>query len=74
MGKVLAEHPDQRQELVDERSLIPVAIEELLRYEPPGPHVARYVAAKDVEFQGQTVTTRERGVGVRLVGAWRRIS
>jgi cytochrome P450 len=55
MGKVLAEHPDQRQELVEDRSLIPVAIEELLRYEPPGPHVARYVAAADVEYQGQTV-------------------
>jgi cytochrome P450 len=55
MGKVLAEHPDQRQELVEDRSLIPAAIEELLRYEPPGPHVARYVAAEDVEYQGQKV-------------------
>jgi cytochrome P450 len=55
MGKVLAEHPDQRQELVTDRSLIPGAVEELLRYEPPGPHVARYVAAADVEFHGHTV-------------------
>ena len=55
MGKVLAEHPDQRQELVEDRSLIPGAIEELLRYEPPGPHVARYVAAEDVEYHGSTV-------------------
>src|SRR6516164_1302275 len=31
MGKVLAEHPDQRQEIVEDRSLIPSAIEELLR-------------------------------------------
>ena len=38
-GKVLAEHPDQRRELVDDPSLIPNAIEELLRYEPPAPHV-----------------------------------
>ena len=36
-GKVLAEHPDQRQELVDDPSLIPNAIEELLRYEAPSP-------------------------------------
>ena len=43
MGKVLAEHPDQRRELVEDRSLIGNAIEELLRFEPPGPHVARYV-------------------------------
>jgi len=55
MGKVLAEHTDQRRELAVDHSLIPSAIEELLRYEPPGPHVARYVAEADVEFQGQTV-------------------
>jgi cytochrome P450 len=54
MGKVLAEHPDQRQELVEDRSMLPAAIEELLRYEPPGPHVARYVT-EDMEFHGQTV-------------------
>lgn len=55
MGKVLAEHPDQRKELVNDHSLIPGAIEELLRFEPPGPHVARYVAAADVRFHGRTV-------------------
>jgi cytochrome P450 len=55
MGKVLAEHPDQRKELVEDHGLIPVAIEELLRFEPPGPHVARYVATEDVRFQEQTV-------------------
>lgn len=53
-GKVLAEHPDQRHELVEDRSLIPDAIEELLRYEPPAPHVGRYVPA-DVEIYGRTV-------------------
>ncbi|HEV3352463.1 MAG TPA: cytochrome P450 [Acidimicrobiales bacterium] len=53
-GKVLAEHPDQRRELVDDPTLIPNAIEELLRYEPPAPHVGRYVA-HDTEFHGQTV-------------------
>jgi cytochrome P450 len=36
-GKVLAENPDQRRELVDDPSLIPNAIEELLRYEAPSP-------------------------------------
>lgn len=55
MGKVLAEHPDQLRELASDHSLIPNAIEELLRYEPPGPHVARYVATADVEFHGRTV-------------------
>ena len=42
-GKVLADHPDQRRELVEDLSLVPNAIEELLRYEPPAPHVGRYV-------------------------------
>ena len=43
-GTVLADHPDQRRELVADPTLIPNAIEELLRFEPPAPHVARYVA------------------------------
>jgi cytochrome P450 len=54
MGKVLAEHPDQRRELVKDRSLVANAIEELLRFEPPTPHVARYVA-RDVELYDKTV-------------------
>jgi hypothetical protein len=54
-GKELAEHPDQRRDLVDNPGLIPQAIEELLRYQTPGPAIARYVA-RDVEFHGQKVT------------------
>jgi cytochrome P450 len=54
MGKVLADHPAQRRELARDRSLIPGAIEELLRFEPPTPHVARYVT-RDLELHGQTV-------------------
>ncbi len=65
-GKVLADHPDQRRELVDDRSLIPNAIEEILRYEPPAPHVARYVA-RDVEVRDQTVS--EGSVMVFLTGS-----
>jgi cytochrome P450 len=53
-GKVLAEHPDQRKELFDDRSLIPAAIEEVLRFESPSPVQSRYVAT-DVELHGQTV-------------------
>ena len=53
-AKVLAEHPDQRRQLVENPGLIPQAIEELLRFEPPAPHVARYVT-RDVEYYGQTV-------------------
>ena len=53
-GKVLADHPDQRKELVDDRSLIPNAVEELLRFEPPAHHIARYVT-RDLEVQDQVV-------------------
>src|SRR5215472_12954900 len=37
-AKVLAEHPDQRAQLVKDRDLIPNAIEEVLRFEPPAHH------------------------------------
>jgi cytochrome P450 len=53
-GKVLADHPDQRQELADDRTLIPGAIEELLRYETPSPVNSRYVT-RDVEHYGEVV-------------------
>jgi cytochrome P450 len=54
MGQLLAEHPDQRRQLVDNPSLIPMAIEEVLRYEAPSPVQARYVA-RDIECHGTTV-------------------
>jgi cytochrome P450 len=55
MGELLGNHPDQRRELVADSSLIPSAVEETLRYEPPSPVQARYVA-RDTELYGQTVT------------------
>ncbi len=54
-GKLLSEHPDQRAQLAADPSLIPNTIEEILRYEPPGPHVGRCVTGEDVEFYGQEV-------------------
>ncbi|HLG67716.1 MAG TPA: cytochrome P450 [Acidimicrobiales bacterium] len=53
-GKVLADHPDQRQELAEDPGLVRGAIEELLRYEAPSPVQARYVT-RDVEHYGQKV-------------------
>ena len=53
-GKVLAEHPEQRRQIVANPALIPQAIEEILRFEPPAPHVARYVN-RDVELHGRSV-------------------
>ena len=66
-GKVLAEHPDQRRELVEDRSLIPNAIEELLRYEPPAPARGPRTWPSDVECYGQTVP--EGSVMLLLVGS-----
>jgi len=53
-GYLLAKHPEQRELLLSDRGLIPGAIEEILRYEPPSPVQARYVA-RDVELHGTTV-------------------
>jgi cytochrome P450 len=65
-GKVLADHPDQRRELVEDPSLISNAIEELLRFEPPAPHIGRYVA-RDVELHGKVVP--KGSAMLMLVGA-----
>ena len=54
IGQLLAEHPDQRRQIVENPSLIPMAIEEVLRYEAPSPVQARYVA-RDIECHGTTI-------------------
>ncbi len=53
-GKLLGEHPDQRRALAADRTLMPKAIEEILRYEAPSPVQARWIT-KDVEHHGTTV-------------------
>ncbi len=54
LAKVLAEHPDQRREVVADRTLLTRVVDETLRFEPTGPHVARYIA-RDFECYGTTV-------------------
>ena len=45
IGKVLGDHPDQRRLLVEDASLVANAIEEILRFEPPGwPRLATWSA------------------------------
>jgi len=51
---LLDRFPDQRRLLVDDRNLVPNAIEEILRYEAPSPVQARYVT-RDVELHGTRV-------------------
>lgn len=65
-GKTLADYPDQRAELAADPSLIPQAIEEILRWEPPALQIARYVT-RDVEYYGRTVP--EGSVMMMLIGA-----
>lgn len=53
-GQLLSDHPEQRRALAADFSLIPNAVEEVLRFEAPSPVQARYVA-RDVEHYGQPV-------------------
>jgi cytochrome P450 len=63
---VLSNNPEQRQILVDDPSVIPNAVEEILRLEPPSYHVAR-VVAKDTEFHSQQLP--EGSIVLGLQGA-----
>jgi cytochrome P450 len=65
-GKLLAEHPDQRRELVEDRALIPNAVEEILRYEAPSPVQVR-VLSRAVELHGERLP--EDGVVVLINGS-----
>jgi cytochrome P450 len=49
-----AEHPKQWQALLDDRSKVPAAVEELLRWEAPAQYLVRYTL-KDVELHGTTI-------------------
>jgi cytochrome P450 len=51
---VFGRNPDQWQKLQDDRSKIPAAVEELLRYEAPSQYQVRR-SMKDVELHGVTI-------------------
>jgi cytochrome P450 len=53
-GFLLAEHPDQLTALAQDASLIPNAVEELLRYESPSPVQGRWLT-EAVELHGQVI-------------------
>jgi cytochrome P450 len=52
--KALLDHPDQLRLLLDDPSLIPSAIEEILRWVTPVTHMAR-TATEDVTIRGTTI-------------------
>jgi cytochrome P450 len=62
----LAEHPEDRQRIADDPSIVPAAVEELLRWESPVSGVAR-VAVEDTDLNGCPV--RKGDSLLVLVGA-----
>jgi cytochrome P450 len=54
LAKVLAENPDQRRQVVEDRSLLGKVIEETLRFEPTGHAVAR-CTTRDLEYYDATI-------------------
>ncbi|OBK12667.1 cytochrome P450 [Mycobacterium asiaticum] len=61
---VFARNPDQWQKLLDDRSKVPLAVEELLRYEAPAQYNVRR-STRDVTLHGVTIPA---GKPVFLVG------
>jgi cytochrome P450 len=55
----LCEHPEQRAKLQADMSLLPSAVEEILRWVSPVTHMARE-ATEDVEIRGQVIKKGER--------------
>jgi cholest-4-en-3-one 26-monooxygenase len=55
------EHPDQWRRLVDDRSLLPTAVEEMLRFVTPVMHFRRQVT-NDVELGGQKIEAGQKVV------------
>jgi cytochrome P450 len=58
---LLDRNPDQRAELAADHTLVPNAIEEILRYEPPSPVNARWVT-QDVTLHDVTIPAGSRAV------------
>ena len=63
MYAYLAQHPDQRRRLADDPSLIPHAIEEMLRWETPVPGVIR-MATEDTEVSGCPISKGQQVVAL----------
>jgi cytochrome P450 len=62
----LIEHPSECEKLVKDPSLIPMAVEEMLRFASPVTHMAR-AATADIEIRGQLI--RQGDIVVMLYGS-----
>jgi pimeloyl-[acyl-carrier protein] synthase len=59
----LLRNPDQLQKLLEDRSLVPSAVEELLRYEAPSQRTVR-MAPSDLELGGRHIRKRQAVIAV----------
>jgi cytochrome P450 len=66
--RLLIEHPEQLQKLIDDPSLIPYAVEEILRYNPAFVQMRRTVM-EDIELHGQHLKA-----GDKMVINWQAIN
>jgi cytochrome P450 len=55
----LLDHPQQKAELLADLSLLPSAVEEMLRYRPPVPFTKPRMPREDVEFYGRRLRQGE---------------
>lgn len=63
----LLRNPQELERLRADESLIPSAVEELLRYESPSQHTAR-IAPNDVEMGGEQIAKRQAVIAVMAAG------
>ena len=57
----LSEHPEERQKLLDDPSLIPAAVQEIVRWVSPVLHMRR-TATEDTEIRGQKIAKGDKVV------------
>ena len=57
--RLLADHPEQRERLLRDPSLIPSAVEEIVRYTPPVMHFRR-TATQDTEVRGVKIRAGDK--------------
>ncbi len=63
----LLRHPEELQRLQSNVSLVPSAVEEMLRFEPPSQHTAR-LAPRDVELGGKQIRKGQAAIAVMAAG------
>jgi cytochrome P450 len=63
----LLRHPEELKRLRADLSLIPSAVEEMLRYEPPSQHTGR-LAPYDLELGGKRILKRQATIAVMAAG------